>query len=59
MYNSALKHKWDNQNVLDYAIKTAKEEERTKIILELKKMGMPAKDIAKVVGLSINEIEQL
>lgn len=26
MYNSALKRKWDNQNVLDYAIKAAKEE---------------------------------
>ena len=26
MYNSALKRKWDNQNVLDYAVKTAKEE---------------------------------
>ena len=26
MYNGALKRKWDNQNVLDYAVKTAKEE---------------------------------
>ena len=92
MYNTALKHKWDNQNVLDYAVKTAKEEERTKaeaekqqilsdaeaekqqilldadlekrmvilgIALQLKMRGIPTKDIAGMVGLSIKEIEQL
>ena len=28
MYNDSLKHKWDNENVMDYAIKTAKQEAR-------------------------------
>ena len=81
MYNSALKRKWDNQNVLDYAVKTAKEEgmkeerakaeaekkkiilaaeaEKRKIVLALKKLGMPAKDIATAVGLALEEVEQL
>ena len=74
MYNSALKRKWDNQNVLDYAVKTAKEEgikegikeERVKaeaekrgIAVELKRMGMPVADIASAVGLTLKEIEQL
>ena len=26
MYNQSLKHKWDNENVMDYAIKTAVKE---------------------------------
>ena len=70
MYNSALNRKWDNQNVLDYAVKTAKEEgikeqrakaeaEKQKIVLALKKLGMAAKDIAKAVGLPLREVEQL
>ena len=84
MYNTALKHKWENQNVLDYAVKTAEEgiqvgikEERTKatvekrktlsdtdaekrkIALDLKKTGMPSKDIARILGLSTKEVEQL
>lgn len=67
MYNTALKRKWDNKNVLDYAVKTAKEEgikvgikeERIKVVHSLKNMGMPVKDIAKAVGLTVEEIEQL
>ena len=86
MYNSALKRKWDNQNVLDYAVKTAKEEgkkegvkegikkgikegikeERAKadaekrgIAEKLKRMGMPIVEIARTVGLTVKEIEQL
>ncbi|HMI03092.1 MAG TPA: Rpn family recombination-promoting nuclease/putative transposase [Pedobacter sp.] len=41
MYNDSLKHKWDNENVMDYAIKTAKQEgraeERAKAQQELDK----------------------
>ena len=89
MYNTALKHKWDNQNILDYAVKEAemkgiekgiekgrREErakadaekrkilteakaEKVKIALTLKTMGMPVNEIAKVVGLGHEEIEQL
>ena len=103
MYNTALKYKWDNQNVLDYAVMTAKEEgikeerakaeaekrqfffqteeekrkilsqteeekrkilseneeEKRQIALDLKKIGMATKDIARIVGLSTKEVEQL
>lgn len=67
MYNAALKRKWDNQNVLDYAVKTAKEEgikeganaQKRETALTLKRMGMPVKDIVKAVGLSLKEVEKL
>ena len=89
MYNSALKRKWDNQNVLDYAVETAvneaRREERAKAELEIREerakveakaeakskaeklatvnalnnMGMPAKDIARAVGLSEKDVEAL
>jgi len=30
MYNSSLKYKWDNKNVLDYAVSTAEAKARYK-----------------------------
>ena len=30
MYNTALKRKWDKQSILDYAVQTAREDERAK-----------------------------
>ncbi len=74
MYDASLKQKWDNKNVLDYAVKEAvkeadlkarKEErakaeaEKRKIALEFKNLGVPIADIAKGTGLSIEEIEKL
>jgi predicted transposase/invertase (TIGR01784 family) len=63
MYDSSLKYKWDNKNVLDYAIKEAKQEgkveEARAIAREFKKMGISNEDIAKGTGLSIEEIEKL
>jgi len=66
MYDSSLKYKWDNQNVLDYAKQEVREEERAKayeekkhIASEFKKLGVPATDIAKATGLSDEEIEKL
>jgi predicted transposase/invertase (TIGR01784 family) len=70
MYDSNLKHKWDNKNVLDYAVKEAvtkaREEERIKafeekkaIAREMKKDGLPIAQIAKFTKLSIEEIEKL
>jgi hypothetical protein len=59
MYNSSLKYKWDNKNVLDYAVKEAKLEEAKEIARELKKMGMCLEDIAKGTKFSIEEIEKL
>jgi len=46
MYNTALKRKWDNQNVLDYAVATAREEgrkeERAKAEAEKQKILLEA-----------------
>jgi predicted transposase/invertase (TIGR01784 family) len=63
MYDSSLKYKWDNKNVLDYAINEAKPEgkleEARKIAHELKKEGLAVEFIAKTTELSIEEIENL
>ncbi|MEO6979580.1 MAG: hypothetical protein ABI113_14415 [Mucilaginibacter sp.] len=75
MYDSSLKYKWDNKNVLDTAVQEAEargiekgiekgiqqgEHKRTlELAREFKKMGISPKDIAKATGLSINDIEKL
>jgi predicted transposase/invertase (TIGR01784 family) len=75
MYDSSLKYKWDNKNVLDYALKEGmergieqgieqgielgKQEEARNIAREFKKMGIRIEDIAKGTGLSIEEIRGL
>jgi len=55
MYDSSLKYKWDNKNVLDTAVKEVK----MNIARELKKEGLAIEFIAKTTGLSIEEIEKL
>jgi predicted transposase/invertase (TIGR01784 family) len=63
MYDRNLKYKWDNKNVLDYALKEGLEkgrlQEAKKIAHELKKEGLDAAFIAKTTKLSIEEIEKL
>ena len=67
MYDSNLKRRWDNKNVLDYAIKEGMEkgmekgrhEEALAIARELKKEGLTIEFIAKTTKLSIQEIEKL
>ncbi len=71
MYDSSLKYKWDNKNVLDYAVSTAeakgiakgiekgKLEEAIAIALEMKKEGLPLIQISKFTKLPIEEIEKL
>jgi len=66
MYDSSLKHKWDNKNVLDYAVQEAREEVRRKafeekkaIVSEMKKDGIPLAQISKFTKLSISEIESI
>jgi predicted transposase/invertase (TIGR01784 family) len=63
MYDSSLKYKWDNKNVLDYAVKEGIEkgrhEEALTIARELKKEGLAIEFIAKTTKLSIEEIEKL
>ena len=59
MYDSSLKYKWDNKNVLDYAVKEAKYKKAIDIALEMKKDGLPLLQISKFTKLSIEEIEKL
>jgi predicted transposase/invertase (TIGR01784 family) len=63
MYDSSLKHKWDNKNVLDYALKEGIEkgrhEEALTIAREMKKDGLPLAQISKFTKLSVEEIEKL
>jgi predicted transposase/invertase (TIGR01784 family) len=71
MYDSSLKYKWDNKNVLDTAVQEGFEKgieqgiekgerKRTlELAREFKKLGISSKDIAKGTGLSIEEIEKL
>ncbi|SHN25360.1 Rpn family recombination-promoting nuclease/putative transposase [Mucilaginibacter sp. OK098] len=59
MYDSSMKYKWDNKNVLDYALKEAKLEEARAIARELKKEGLDIAFIARTTKLAIEEIEKL
>ncbi len=63
MYDSSMKYKWDNKNVLDYAVQEAlekgKHENAMTIAKEMKKEGMPVAQISKFTKLSIEEIEKL
>ena len=67
MYDSSLKYKWDNKNVLDYAkeegiqegIEKGKLEEAREIAREMKKDGLPFEQVSKFTKLSIEEIKKL
>ena len=67
LYDSSLKRKWDNKNVLDYAIKEGEikgraegiTEGKLEVAAEMRKEGMPIAQIAKITKLSIEEIEKL
>jgi hypothetical protein len=59
MYDSSLKYKWDNKNVLDYAAKEAEYKNSLAIAKEMKKDGLPLAQISKFTKLSIEEVEKL
>jgi predicted transposase/invertase (TIGR01784 family) len=63
MYDNSLKYKWDNKNVLDYAVSTAKaegkHEEALIIAKRMKDNNLPVELIANITGLSDQEIEKL
>lgn len=63
MYDSSLKYKWDNKNVLDTAIQEGFEkgklEEAREIAREMKRDDLPIAQISKFTKLSIEEIEKL
>jgi len=74
-YDSRDKHRWDNQNVFDYAIEeatrlnTIKVEAKTTIAvaaktatdiaIKLKKKGHPITEIAEITNLQVEEIDKL
>lgn len=71
LYDSSLKRKWDNKNVLDYAVKEGRAKGklegilegeikgRLEVALEMKREGVPIAQIAKFTKLSIGEIIKL
>jgi predicted transposase/invertase (TIGR01784 family) len=63
MYDSSLKYKWDNKNVIDYArqegMEKGKREEALTIAREMKMDGLPLAQISKFTKLSAEEIEKL
>ncbi len=71
MYDSSLKYKWDNKNLLDYAVKEGVErgikegiaegehKKAVAVAREMKKEGIPVAQIVKFTELSIEEIENL
>ena len=71
MYDSSLKYKWDNKNVLDYALKEGMEKGIEKgiekgeykkaldVAREMKKDGLPTAQILKFTKLTVEEIEKL
>jgi len=69
-YEASLKNKRDAESIRLTALRMGRDEglgeglakaeaEKKAIALEFKKMGIPAADIAKGTGLSIEEIEKL
>ncbi len=70
MYDRRLKYKWDNENVLAYAVNEAvnetRKQERAKALEEkraiargMKNGGLPFSQISKFTKLTVDEIEKL
>jgi hypothetical protein len=53
MYNQSLKHKWDNENAMDYAIETAVEEERAKAEKEKAELKAKAEQEKKEIAIQM------
>ena len=55
-----LKRKWDNQNVLDYAIKEAREVEQIKVIKNLiLQLGLSDEQTAGIADVSIDLVKKI
>ena len=60
MYDQNLKRKWDNQNVLDYAVKEAREEEQVKVIKNLiVQLGLPDDQAASIAEVPIDLVKRI
>ena len=58
MYDSSMKYKWDNKNVVDYAREKGKKEQVREIADKLKKEGLSIEFITETTGLASEEIEK-
>jgi predicted transposase/invertase (TIGR01784 family) len=62
-YDSSMKYKWDNENVLDYALsqgeKKGEQKKAIAVAQAMKKEGFTPDQIAKFTQLSVEEIERL
>jgi predicted transposase/invertase (TIGR01784 family) len=64
MYDSSMKHKWDNKNVLDYANKEGKEagiEEKSHAVVEnlIVKLGLSDEQAADVAVVSVEYVAKV
>ena len=60
MYDSSLKHKWDNKNVLDYAVKEGIEKEQVKVIKNLiLQLGLSDEQAAGIAEVSIDLVKKI
>ncbi|EHQ27146.1 hypothetical protein [Mucilaginibacter paludis] len=67
MYDSRLKYKWDNQNVLDYAVNKAREEGREQAREEVQiklvknliiQFDFPDEQIAQAIEVSVDLVKK-
>ncbi|QEC80045.1 Rpn family recombination-promoting nuclease/putative transposase [Mucilaginibacter ginsenosidivorax] len=60
MYDSSLKHKWDNKNILAYAVQEAREEEKVKVIKNLiVQLGLSDEQTAGVAEVSVDLVKKI
>lgn len=63
MYNASLKRKWDNKNVLDYAVATAEQKAKHEKAIEMARKMLTANEpldkVVEYTGLTIEQIESL
>lgn len=58
-YEESQKVYWDNYSVLEYAKKEGRQEGVIMVAKEMKKEGDPIEKIARVTGLTKEQIEKL
>jgi len=60
MYDSSLKQKWDNKNVLDCAVQEAREEEQVKVIKNLiVQLGLSDEQAAGIAEVSTDLVKKI
>ena len=58
-YDESIKVYRDNEAVLEFALEKGRAEERLRNALSMKENGIPAELIARITGLSMDEIQTL